>query len=363
MKKYCVFLILLCHSVFSQTHFNHYSIEANFLKGNILPHTDKLNHLITGHPEGILLSFSKKTTGEKAWHKNFNYPEYGVYFLHQDFKNTILGKNYAVGIHYNFFMLKRAVQFKIATGIAKTTHPFNKETNSKNNAFGTKFMSNINLGLSYKKANIFKNFGIETGFLLTHYSNGRIKSPNSGINTINLNLGANYTLEKAPIKFIDSTFSDVNLDKSLKYNFVFRGGINESSIINSGQFPFYHVGFYVDKRITTKSGLQLGTEIFISQFNKEFIKYHAIAYPEKKLDPNTDYKRAGIFIGHELFINKISFETQIGYYIYQPYKFDFPVYNRTGIKYYINKNLFTVVSLKTHLFLAEALEFGIGIKL
>ena len=88
-----------------------------------------------------------------------------------------------------------------------------------------------------------------------------------------------------------------------------------------------------------------------------------MAYPEKNIDANTDYKRIGLFVGHELLINKISLEAQIGYYVYQPFKKDIPVYDRVGMKYYFNKNIFGGFTIKTHLFLAEALEFGIGYRL
>ena len=78
-------------------------------------------------------------------------------FLYQDFKNDILGQNYAAGFQSNFYFLKRNIQFKVASGIAMTTHPYNKETNSKNNAFGSKFMANINIGLAYKTYFFNKN--------------------------------------------------------------------------------------------------------------------------------------------------------------------------------------------------------------
>lgn len=363
MKRILFALILLPILVNAQDNSQHYDVEVNVLRGNIMAQSSDLNHLITGHPEGLMVNFTKKTFGEKEWESLYNFPEYGAYFLFQDFKNEILGKNYAVGLFYNFYMLNRNLQFKMATGIAMTTNPYDKVTNSKNNAFGSKFMSNIDLGLAYKKTNLVGNFGFEAGFLFTHYSNGRTKSPNSGINTYNLNLGVNYAIEDAPIKLPDTLQSTEKLTEPIRYNMVLRSGINESSIVNSGQHPFYHVGFYADKRISRKSALQLGTEIFFSNYNKDFIKYQAVAYPEKNLDPNTDYKRAGVFIGHELFINRLSIETQLGYYVYQPFKFDIPVYDRLGLKYYISKKIFTGVSLKTHLFLAEAVEFVIGARI
>jgi hypothetical protein len=92
-------------------------------------------------------------------------------------------------------------------------------------------------------------------------------------------------------------------------------------------------------------------------------KYKSIAYPELNLDSNTDYKRVGVFIGHELFVNRISLEAQIGYYVYDPFKNEIPIYDRVGMKYYITNKIFAGFTIKTHLFLAEALEFGVGVRL
>jgi hypothetical protein len=78
---------------------------------------------------------------------------------------------------------------------------------------------------------------------------------------------------------------------------------------------------------------------------------------------DTDYKRVGLFIGHELFINKLSIETQLGYYVYKPFNYETDIYQRVGVKYYIYKNIFSGVGLKTHGGRAEAIEATIGIRL
>ena len=72
---------------------------------------------------------------------------------------------------------------------------------------------------------------------------------------------------------------------------------------------------------------------------------------------------AQIVIGHELFINKLSIETQLGYYVYKPFDYETDIYQRVGVKYYIYKNIFTGVGLKAHGGRAEAGEFSIGIRL
>src|SRR5690606_34348942 len=104
-------------------------------------------------------------------------------------------------------------------------------------------------------------------------------------------------------------------------------------------------------------------ELFLTKSIEEYIKYYSVAYPEEGIDANTDYRRVGIFIGHELIINRVSIEAQLGYYAYQPFKKDIAIYDRVGMKYRFSDKFFGVLSLKTHLFLAEALEDGIGYRI
>lgn len=362
MKKIQLLFLLFSLSLFGQKQ-NPFMVEASILRGNTLPHTEDMYHLVNGHPEGLMLSVLKKTDGSKEWHQAYNYPDYGGYFLYQDFKSQPLGQNYAIGALYNFYFWKRHLQLKLAQGIAYTTNPYDKEDNSKNKAFGSRLMGNTNIGLAYDNQTLFKNIGFHAGILFTHYSNGRMKSPNSGINTYLLNLGLNYNLSEDFKRQPDTTLVKKSYKEPIHYNFVLRTGINESSIINSGQFPFYHLSFYADKRIDRKSKLQLGTELFLTKSMQEYIKYYSVAYPEDNISPDTDYKRIGIFVGHELMINRISLETQIGFYVYEPFKKDIPVYDRVGIKYYFTNKFFGGFTIKTHLFLAEALEFGIGYRI
>jgi hypothetical protein len=359
MKKIYFLFLLLTSIVFGQTQ-NPFAVEVSILRGNALPHTEDMYHLVNGHPNGVMINFLKRSDGSKEWQRAYNYPDFGGYFLYQDFNSKPLGVNYSVGALYNFYFLNRKLQFKLSQGIAYTTNPYDKVDNSTNKAFGTRVMANTNIGLSYDNQNLFKNIGFHAGLLFTHYSNGRIKSPNSGINTYLLNVGFNYDFSKDFVRNNDTISNTKSFKEKIHYNLVLRTGINESPIIRSGQYPFYHVSFYADKRINRKSALQLGTELFLTESFKEYIKYYSVAYPEKNIDPNTDYKRIGLFVGHELLINKISLEAQVGYYVYQPFKKDIPVYDRVGMKYYFNKNIFGGFTIKTHLFLAEALEFGLG---
>ncbi len=363
MRIYLLSFLLLGFLVSAQENKDTHAVEVHFLRGNILPHTPEIYHLITGHPEGVMLHYARQTHGSQEWQTAYNFPDYGLYFLYQDFKNEILGKNYALGAHYKFYFLDRHLTLQVGQGIGMTTHPYDKYTNSKNRAFGSRYMGNTNFMLGYKKDRIFGGLGLEAGLFFTHFSNGRTKSPNSGINTYGLSLGLNYDFDSKLSMPRDSVVPMKQFSERVKFNAVFRYGFNESYVIGSGQKPFYHLGVYADKRINRKSALQLGVDFFATTSIQEYIRYRSIAYPYENLDSNTDYRRVGVFVGHELFINRLSIETQVGYYVYRPFDLDKPYYDRVGFKYYWTPKLYTGVAVKTHGFLAEAIEYGLGVRL
>ncbi len=127
------------------------------------------------------------------------------------------------------------------------------------------------------------------------------------------------------------------------------------------QFPFYAGTVYADKRLNRKSILQFGGELFISTFLKELIVYNAAACPELQEDGKADYKRISLLVGHELDINNFSIITQLGYYIH--YSYETRYYERIGVKKYFGKKWFATTTLKAHLFIAESIDIGIGIRL
>jgi hypothetical protein len=251
---------------------------------------------------------------------------------------------------------------RIGQGLAYNTNPYDKEDNHKNVAFGSTILSATYLMLNYKKERLFDRFGVQAGFSLLHYSNANVKAPNTSINTIAFNVGVTYNLDETDPDFI-GTLTKEKFTQPIKYNVVFRSGINESDVIGSGQFPFYILSAYADKRLSHKSAVQLGTDVFFSMFLKELIYYKSVAFPEENVSGDEDYKRVGVFAGHELFINKMSLVTQFGYYVYYPFDFEGRTYLRIGVKRYFGEKIFGAITLKSHGAKAEAVEFGVGIRL
>ncbi|MFS4456528.1 acyloxyacyl hydrolase [Maribacter sp. 2304DJ31-5] len=359
---YLLFPVVFCFSQ-NRKEKKKYTIDASPFYGSVLLHNPDISHLITDHPGGAILSFNRKTYGLEEWEQHYNYPDYGASFVYQDMNNETLGKNFGLYAHYNFYFLKRNIQFRIGQGIAYTTNPYDKETNFRNNAYGSDFMSSTYLMLNYHKENIFKGLGFKAGISLIHYSNANFRAPNTSTNTLALNAGLIYDLDGGETFEYLPKSEKVKITEPIRYNMVLRGGLNESDVIGSGQYGFFILSAYADKRLGRKSAVQLGADVFFSNFLKELIRFQSISFPEMNVNIDDDYKRIGLFLGHELFINKMSVVTQLGYYVYYPFDFEGKVYNRIGLKRYFGDKVFGAITLKSHGAAAEAVEFGVGIRL
>ena len=360
---FCLFCLLTVFTFAQEDDPKLFSLDANVFHGTILGHNPDIAHLITDHPTGLILSYNRKTYGFKDWESRYNYPDWGFSFTYQDMKNYYLGENYGLYAHFNFYFLKRNLNFRIGQGIAYATKPYDKQDNFINNAYGSDLLSTTYIMFNYKKENLFKGFGVQAGFSIIHYSNANFKAPNNSTNTFAFNVGANYVLnyDKQP-EYIPSS-EEKTFKEPIRYNIAFRSGINESDINDTGQLPFYNFSFYADKRLNRKTAVQFGTDVFFATFLKELIYYYSVAFPELDVSGDEDWKRVGVFVGHELFINKMSFVTQLGYYIYYPYDFEGRVYNRIGLKRYFGDTFFGAVTVKSHGAKAEGVEFGIGVRL
>ena len=368
MKKTILLLLVLqiVSAGYSQTTTKKPSyIQAEYFYGNIIAHSPDSYVFIKGHPEGLLLSWNQKNYGGEDWSSHYNYPDFGVSFSFQNFKNDFLGELYAVYGHYNFYMLnrKKANQLILRTGfgISYNTNPYDKVKNNKNIAFGSALGSSTYLKLYYQRENILDRLGLNAGIVFIHASNANVKSPNNGINTWAATLGVNYQLDKTPPPFelIPSTISK-RYSEPIKLNIALRGGVNEAEYIGSGMKGFGVLSVYADKRFSKRSSIQIGADMYYSPFLEEFYNINQVKNPDKLT--NLSNIRIGGFIGYEQFVNKFSLEGQVGYYLKTDFYYQSNIYEALALKRYFNNKWFVAVRLKIHGANAETVEFGGGIR-
>ncbi|MCK8522277.1 acyloxyacyl hydrolase [Aquimarina sp. D1M17] len=340
-----------------------YTLDVTNFYGTILKHNPDISHLITGHPSGVILSFQKKTFGEEEWQRLYNNPEYGVSFMYNDLDNSYLGEHFSLYAHYNFYFLKRYLMLRLGQGFAYSTNPYDEDDNFRNVAHGSHFTSATYLLLNFKKENLLKGLGLQAGLGVVHYSNGNAKAPNKSTNTLFLNAGLTYMLDTDTPAYSEKEKGMVKGSEPFGYGFLFRSGINESDVVGSGQFPFYTIGAFIDKRINKKSAFQFGTEVFFSKALERFIDFRSTGAFNDGVTGDEDSKRVGMYLGHELKVSKVSLLTQYGYYVYYPFDFEGQTYLRAGLRYYFTKNVLGEFTVRSHGAKAEAMEFTIGYRL
>lgn len=342
------------------------AFEVDYIYGSILEHNPDISHLITGHPTGLIVSYNRKTYGYNEWESRYNYPDWGFTFTYQDLKNPYLGQNYGLYGHFNWYFYNRLLRIGVGQGIAYANNPYDSETNFQNNAYGSHFLSTTMLRFDIIKENLYKGLGAHLGMGVIHYSNANLKAPNNSTNTLFFGAGLSYQVDQInfPARIGDGNWPSKWYEERIKYNVAFRTGMNEADVNGLGQYPFYTLSVFADKRINYKSTFQVGADVFFSNFLIHLINYRRIAFPGDGLEEGLDYRRVGVFVGHELRFNKVAFVSQVGYYVYWPYEFERQVYNRLGIKrYFFKDRFFGVVTVHSHYAKAEAVEFGIGVRI
>lgn len=360
MKNFISLLLIFSSSyILAQQNPIFKNIAVDFLYGKNIAHDKSLKDAIEGNPYGILLTFDTPNYKASNFNKLYNYPNKGFSAIYLNYNSTVLGESFGLYRHYQYNLTphrKINLQLSTAFGLGYANHPYRATTNNKNFALGSHLLVTAYLKLNYFSYLLNQNLKFNTGFMLVHFSNIAFKNPNLGINSLFLNAGIKYSLNNKQKIVEPSTIA--NIIKTWHYQFLIRGGTNESLIIGSGLHPFYTLSTYAGKTLNNFSTLTFGIDWFHSKFLKAYIL-------NQELENNTnynekDFNRFGIFIGHELTQNGFAFVSQVGYYLYYPFPYVSRVYERFGFKYKLTKHIFSEITLKANLFRAEALEIGLG---
>ena len=170
-------------------------IFGAYAQGSIIVnHTGPVSHLVASHPTGLELNVQRQTTGAAPWHGWYKYPKVGLALVYYDYHNPLLGQSYAASVYLSKALVRtprQEVSFRLGTGLAYFTNPYDLQTNRKNTFVSSALNATIQLRFEYDVA-LSQHLGLLAGLGLNHYSNGGSAKPNFGINLPTLVLGFNY---------------------------------------------------------------------------------------------------------------------------------------------------------------------------
>ena len=329
-------------------------LEVKTGYGVLIKHHANMDYYMH-HIPSLRIKYVIKSRGLENWEQLYNYPEYGIgYFAGDLGDKDVLGYVHALFSFINLSLYrgnKLNLNFQLAGGLSYITKCFDPNTNYTNLIIGSHFnvYFNMNLNLNYK---LSKNTDITLGLGGSHYSNGTVVQPNLGINSTDVNIGLRYYLNPQEQGFVKSkTYS-----KKSFYTSYFVLAMGAKSIPPAGGKIYSTPTFSINlAKENQKRRYGFGLDFFYDSSISE-------KYFDNQETEFLDILRTGIFVSHEFIISKISLVSQVGVYTFTRTTALWPVYARVGVRYKITENLQTNITLKSHLGVADFIEFGIGYK-
>lgn len=129
-----------------------------------------------------------QTDGSRDWHHAYNLPSYGIGVFHAAYGNRReLGDPWAVYGFFSWPILVSETGLEVTTdfgmGVAFGWEGYDRKTNPYNRAIGGSRSLYLDWGFLVRYP-LAERWDLAAGYSLTHFSNGRIRSPNTGINTL-----------------------------------------------------------------------------------------------------------------------------------------------------------------------------------
>jgi hypothetical protein len=335
------------------------TIGITFHRGFLYNHSPKSG--VTGvsltDVNGFEASFQWQTLGTKPWHQVYKFPQWGVSLLFLDMKQKrYSGQGTAFLIHKsipcirsNFFDLN----FRMATGLGFFNQIYDANDNPNNLWISLPFSPTMQMQME-GKFKLTKHISLTLGGTFTHFSNGNLSQPNLGMNIPTYHVGIRYTPNtEKPVFIKDST--KIVYEKNYLHIGI-AGGAKVLSNAMHSYYGVYNFHAYYGRRVSGMSKLLIGIDIFQdNSLNFETTN------DELRTKPDRNIQRIGIYGGHEFLFGKMGFVVGLGYYLYNEYTDrDGNTYFRLGLRYNISPRFYSMVNLKSHLAVADNIEFAFG---
>lgn len=337
-----------------QLHF--YGVEVQPSIYQLIPHEDTLKPLKKHSTYNYEANLIYSTTGNKAWHSVYHYPKVGISAKFVDFKYPdVLG--YAIGIYpfidFTVFSKDKFYSnFRVGLGMAYISEKYDAIKNPLNIAISSSInvIGTLRLNIGY---HLTQNVILTTSIGLAHLSNGAFNKPNYGLNLGGAGIGILYIFNETKPS-TSSPFDPISKSNNLSISFM--GGIKE--IDNGSNSKYYPLTFQVIYLKSTSRFFEYGGTLDL--MHDKSSKFHIIQKNQHYSSPNDD-----ICIGTTLHLqfplDKFASFAEIGLYLYKPNPKYPQTYQRIGCRYKLNKTLTLLVALRTHLNIADHVDWGLTI--
>jgi len=358
LKRVFVFIMLVfaVPSVHAQRDSVHqWQIRANIQHGVLLPEYGFLGNISDDYIRGFEINISKSTTGETQWQQLYRYPSFGISFYY-----STLGSKQHFGDQYTLYPYyalniyrgrKWSLNYQMGLGISYATKKYDQNTNFQNLAIGSHFNIHYHADV-IAQWKISKKLYVNGGISFSHISNANLSEPNVGLNSSTAFIGMALGIgqRKEYVKKEVPTFTPY-----FTYEVLINGGMKHTRTFESFQYPAFSISFDAKRRARYKFAFGAGIDFF----------YDASIEPQmirlNKPYSSSNSFTSGIHFAQEFVYDKVSLILQEGFYIGLTDKLNgYFMYNRAIARYKFSKHFFANFSLKSHLYILDFPEIGIG---
>ncbi|HON52283.1 MAG TPA: acyloxyacyl hydrolase [Bacteroidales bacterium] len=350
LKQYLYILLIITCFTYNKT-FGQITneIQTKLIGGTVLPHHSSIAFLLAEYQKGFEIQYNQKNKHITQFDTLYNFPSFGIAYQHISLGNSLLlgyaSQCYATMRISLFSHTKHTISFEQDLGISYIhssllKSPYNTALSSPIN-----FYAGIDFQYTYSITN---QHSIISSVELSHISNGKIKTPNLGINSITFGLAYAYSAinnnaysTKQILWHTHSIYTGLH------------GFYKSDDFLSTTKYPVISALFEYEYRHTPKYGILLGFDGFYDQ------SHFALSPLPESTKLKLQSSEYGIHTGLSAHYNNMSIYIATGKYIRTVGKKP-PYYSRVGIRYAFNHFLINL-SIKSHRTTADFLECGVGI--
>lgn len=290
--------------------------------------------------------------------------------------------------------------YRLEQGFGISTRPYNKQTNPENELIGSPVSVFVGLGF-YADARLSSHWTIGLTGNFHHYSNGRMREPNIGVNPIDAGVRAVYTFApdtacRRPFEWFRLRHrGDVNYRKHLygdfavaysprqllcEWNYSWYSTKPEDPRYRTGRFKTYYTLAFnaaLMYAYSPKYASGVGLEYIYAPIGEaiaywERQKLEAAGTSEAAIEASPKVRVQGshglsAVLHHEARYKNLAIHLGLGFYIkpepQYPGDVDLPFYETAALRYYLpiaKRRLYLGYNIRAHAITADSFHFFVG---
>jgi len=349
-------------------------VQLRYQHGGFLPSgVDEVEYIEKNPFNAIDIRYGLTGYGRKKWQQLHHYPTFGIgvtkFFFQPN--DNIFGNPFATYLFFNESIVrfkKSKITYNFDVGLSYGWKPYDSLDNPEQRVIGSSVNFVFMLALQYEFKISNRLDGI-IGANLNHMSNGRIVSPNRGVNLYAGNVSLRYKLRPSKQKKYtggDLTFMpppniyhDIDPFKSMiEFYGVAAAGV-ATTFKNKNNHIYYLVSSLTldaAKHYSYSGKLGAGLDLFYDGSLKEDYESE---YPSGNIPSHLLYW-PGVHLSHEYMVHRWTLVTQAGLNLKVP-KDKGIWYARLGLRYDLSKVIFVRASVRLYQkFYSDFVEWGVG---